>query len=84
MTHRTPHITGLEAQKQVSIYMLTLHAHANVPLSSARLPTSFQQLHLVSYSDCDCILGGKYVIKVVISLIAIFKKGNYILVAILA
>ena len=36
------------------------------------------------YSDCDCILGGKYVIKVVISLIAIFKKGNYILVAILA
>ena len=38
------------------IYMLTLHARTNIPLSSARPPTSFQRPHSKSIVKADYIL----------------------------
>ena len=63
---------------KVCIYRLTLRAHTNVSLSSAQLPTSFQQLppfcnhtnfydlnvRLVRSLDNHCILvAGEYVLS---------------------
>ena len=31
------------SEQTIDIYLLTIHARTNVPLSSARIPTSFQQ-----------------------------------------